>query len=207
MDTSPQRHASYAVPVRQASVLPSASFSLHLTVYTLPLGYVLPLNGRTRDLHPIDVRHAWRTIKKRLVGDADELLKYTHLIALNTLVLVTVKSRFGFADRAYESVKFWQFWLKFAKTIASKAMICPLSNKYAFKYQLRDSATVYFCVPLVTITRRRRYNTQSSFALYYKPYCLTFSISSFSANERSEHPQLSSPSELGVRRKREYPVV
>jgi len=33
-------------------------------MYTLPLGYVLPLNGRTRDLHPVDVRHAWRTKEK-----------------------------------------------------------------------------------------------------------------------------------------------
>jgi hypothetical protein len=37
-------------------------------MYTLPLGYVLPLNGRTRDLHPVDVRHAWRT-KKEVAGE------------------------------------------------------------------------------------------------------------------------------------------
>ena len=32
-------------------------------MHTLPLGYVLALTGWTRDLHPLDVRHAWRTIK------------------------------------------------------------------------------------------------------------------------------------------------
>jgi len=65
--SSPNQYASYAIPVRQASALPPASFSLHLTMYTLPLGYVLPLTGRTRDSHPLDVRHAWRTIKKPVI--------------------------------------------------------------------------------------------------------------------------------------------
>jgi len=51
--SSPRQYAYYAISVRQASVLPSASFSLYLTVHALPLGYVLSLTGRTWDFHPL----------------------------------------------------------------------------------------------------------------------------------------------------------
>jgi hypothetical protein len=36
--SSPRQHASYAISVRQASALPSASFGLYLAVHALPLG-------------------------------------------------------------------------------------------------------------------------------------------------------------------------
>src|SRR5690606_12553644 len=43
--------ASYAISVRQASALPSASFRFHLTVGTLAVRLVVPLAGPTEDLH------------------------------------------------------------------------------------------------------------------------------------------------------------
>jgi hypothetical protein len=46
----------YPLPVRQASILPAASFSFRLTTDTLAVQLTLPLAGCTR--------HAWRTIKK-----------------------------------------------------------------------------------------------------------------------------------------------
>ena len=71
--------ASYAIPVRRASVLPAASFRSHLAVDTLAVRLVVPLAGPTGDLHPQVIRpappvpeqrrqgatrHAWRTKKK-----------------------------------------------------------------------------------------------------------------------------------------------
>ena len=44
--------ASYAIPVRRASVLPAASFRSHLAVDTLAVRLVVPLAGPTGDLHP-----------------------------------------------------------------------------------------------------------------------------------------------------------
>lgn len=43
--------ASYAISVRQASVLLSASFRFHLTVNTLAVQLVIPLTGLTEDSH------------------------------------------------------------------------------------------------------------------------------------------------------------
>ena len=43
--------ASYAIPVRQASALPAASFRSHLTVGTLAVRLTLPLVGRVEDFH------------------------------------------------------------------------------------------------------------------------------------------------------------
>src|SRR5438309_6745697 len=41
----------YPLPVRQASVLPSASFRFHLTVDTLAVRLTLPLAGCVEDFH------------------------------------------------------------------------------------------------------------------------------------------------------------
>jgi len=43
--------ASYAIPVRQASVLPSASFRFHLAMDTLAVRLTVPLAGPVEDLH------------------------------------------------------------------------------------------------------------------------------------------------------------
>ncbi|SHO50080.1 hypothetical protein SAMN02745220_03238, partial [Desulfopila aestuarii DSM 18488] len=48
---SPQCNASYPLPVRQASVLPSASFRFPVTRNTLAVWLTLPLAGRVEDLH------------------------------------------------------------------------------------------------------------------------------------------------------------
>ncbi|PJX12545.1 hypothetical protein CWI66_17140 [Halomonas sp. 141] len=75
---SPRHAASYPLPVRQASVLPSTSFRFHLTVDTLAVRLALPLAGCAGDFHPQVIpkhhpreqrrhgatRHAWRTTKK-----------------------------------------------------------------------------------------------------------------------------------------------
>ena len=50
--------ASYAIPVRQASALPAASFGFHLAMDTLAVRLVVPLTGPTGDLHPQVIRPA-----------------------------------------------------------------------------------------------------------------------------------------------------
>ena len=52
-----------AVSVRQARDLPPPSFTLHLAMVALGLGYTLPATGRVRDFHPLDCAHAGRTTK------------------------------------------------------------------------------------------------------------------------------------------------
>ena len=47
-----------AVSVRQAGDLPPPSFTLHLAMDALGLGYTLPATGRVRDFHPLDCAHA-----------------------------------------------------------------------------------------------------------------------------------------------------
>jgi len=44
--------ASYAVPVRRASTLPSASFRSQFTMDTLAIRLTVPLTGSVRDFHP-----------------------------------------------------------------------------------------------------------------------------------------------------------
>jgi hypothetical protein len=46
--------ASYAVSVRQASVLPAASFRFHLTVDTLAVRLTVPPAGPVEDFLPTD---------------------------------------------------------------------------------------------------------------------------------------------------------
>ncbi|MDW7683422.1 MAG: hypothetical protein SCK29_04795 [Bacillota bacterium] len=53
-----------AISVRQARDLPPPSFTLHLAMDALDLGYTLPTTGRVRDFHPLDCAHAGRTTKK-----------------------------------------------------------------------------------------------------------------------------------------------
>src|SRR5450759_78667 len=48
---SPRRNASYPLPVRQASALPSASSRFAVTRDTLAVRLTLPLVGRVEDLH------------------------------------------------------------------------------------------------------------------------------------------------------------
>lgn len=48
---SPRRAASYPLPVRQASALPSASSGFAVTRDTLAVRLTLPLAGRVEDLH------------------------------------------------------------------------------------------------------------------------------------------------------------
>jgi hypothetical protein len=43
--------ASYAIPVRRASALPSASFGFHLTVDTFAVRLTVPLAGPVADFH------------------------------------------------------------------------------------------------------------------------------------------------------------
>jgi hypothetical protein len=43
--------ASYVIPVRQVSALPSASFRFHLTMDTLAVQLTIPLTGLVGDLH------------------------------------------------------------------------------------------------------------------------------------------------------------
>ena len=45
--------ASYAISIRQVSVLLSASFRFYLTVNTLAVQLMIPLTGLIRDLHPL----------------------------------------------------------------------------------------------------------------------------------------------------------
>ena len=51
MDLSPGYVASYLLPVRQASVLPSASSRFAVARDTLAVQLTLPLIGRVEDLH------------------------------------------------------------------------------------------------------------------------------------------------------------
>ncbi|ACV68173.1 hypothetical protein Dret_0882 [Desulfohalobium retbaense DSM 5692] len=51
MDSLPGMAASYAIPVRQASVLPAASFRSHLAVDTLAVRLTVPLVGPVEDFH------------------------------------------------------------------------------------------------------------------------------------------------------------
>jgi hypothetical protein len=57
--------ASYVLPVRQASVLLTASFRFHLTMDTLAVRLIVPLIGPIRDFHSLELRHARRTTKKK----------------------------------------------------------------------------------------------------------------------------------------------
>jgi len=50
-DTSPRYAASYPLPVRQASALPSASSRFAVARDTLAVQLTLPLVGRVEDLH------------------------------------------------------------------------------------------------------------------------------------------------------------
>ena len=52
IDFSSSMAASYAIPVRRASVLPAASFRFNLTIDTLAVRLTVPSVGPVRDLHP-----------------------------------------------------------------------------------------------------------------------------------------------------------
>ena len=54
-------HSLYVISVRQARVLPPASFNLLATEDALALDYILPIAGRIRDLHPLDRAPTSRT--------------------------------------------------------------------------------------------------------------------------------------------------
>src|SRR5215470_4317851 len=54
----------YPLPVRQASVLPSASFGFHLATDTLAVRLTLPLAGCVEDLHLLVSAPCRRTKKK-----------------------------------------------------------------------------------------------------------------------------------------------
>src|SRR5699024_7403084 len=56
--------ASNAIPVRQASALPSASFRFHLTMNTLAVQLAVPLAGPAEDFH-LQVSAPCRAHKKR----------------------------------------------------------------------------------------------------------------------------------------------
>lgn len=55
-----------AISVRQARGLPRASFRPHLTMVPLLSAMCFPLSGCTRDFHPLECAHAWRTRQKAL---------------------------------------------------------------------------------------------------------------------------------------------
>ena len=54
-------YTTFMISVRQVKVLPPASFSFHLKMDTLALGYSLPATGRLRDFHPLEYAPAGRT--------------------------------------------------------------------------------------------------------------------------------------------------
>src|SRR5215211_3280982 len=54
LPSHPSRLASYPLPVRQASVLPRASFRFHLTADTLALQLAVPLAGSAWDFNPLE---------------------------------------------------------------------------------------------------------------------------------------------------------
>ena len=56
-------HSLYMISVRQARVLPPASFRFPVAGDTLAFGYILPTAGWIRDLHPLARAPAGRTIK------------------------------------------------------------------------------------------------------------------------------------------------
>lgn len=56
-----------AVPVRQVSGLPRASFRSCLATDTLASGYALGATSCARDFHPLDHAHAGRTKKTALL--------------------------------------------------------------------------------------------------------------------------------------------
>lgn len=78
MAFSPTTTAFHAIPVRQASALPAASFRFLLAEDTLAVRLTVPLTGPVEDFHLQVIqspprgleqrlratRHAWRTIKK-----------------------------------------------------------------------------------------------------------------------------------------------
>ena len=51
----------YALPVRQSSALPAASFRFHLAMDTLAVRLAVPLTGSAEDFHLQGVRPAGRT--------------------------------------------------------------------------------------------------------------------------------------------------
>ncbi|MEK7757029.1 MAG: hypothetical protein AAB385_07440, partial [Planctomycetota bacterium] len=72
-DFSSGMSASYAISVRQASVLPAASFGFHLAVDTLAVRLTLPLVRRVEDFH-LQVHAPCRAhIKKEETGLAGPL--------------------------------------------------------------------------------------------------------------------------------------
>ena len=60
-------HSLYMISVRQARVLPPASFRLLVTEDALAFGYILPTAGQIRDLHPLERAPAGRTRKRSLL--------------------------------------------------------------------------------------------------------------------------------------------
>ena len=59
------RRMPNAVPVRQVSGLPRASFRSCLATDTLASGYALGATSCARDFHPLEHAHAGRTTKKK----------------------------------------------------------------------------------------------------------------------------------------------
>ena len=74
-----------AISVRQARDLPPPSFTLHLTMDALDIGYTLPTTGRVRDFHPLDCAHAGRTTKR---GKGTVLLPLLGTVTVCTDVIV-----------------------------------------------------------------------------------------------------------------------
>ena len=64
MGTLIQHVRLYALPVRQASVLPAASFRFRLTTDTLAVQLTIPLIRLVWNFHPIETWHAEHTPKK-----------------------------------------------------------------------------------------------------------------------------------------------
>ena len=56
--------ALYVLPVRQASVLPAASFGFHFAVDTLAVRLTIPLIRLVWNFRPIETRHAGHTTQK-----------------------------------------------------------------------------------------------------------------------------------------------
>ena len=93
--------ASYALPVRQASDLPAASFRFYLAIDTLAVRLTIPLIRLVWNFHPIETRHAGHTIHrgKRPVSPGRGVALTCHCEERQRQSNLVFKSRIAFRQR------------------------------------------------------------------------------------------------------------
>ena len=102
--SSSQLTASYALPVRQASGLPAASFRSHLTVDTLAVRLTVPPVGSVGDLHPQVSAPCRAHIKKtgiRLIECRPDGGAVRNVAAFNTTTRRTVRDSLKHSRRFF----------------------------------------------------------------------------------------------------------